>query len=419
MLANRRTNELGGKVYTYTVPSPISYPFQWFWDSCFHAIILTRLGDLDQAKAEIESLLAWQDKDGFMAHIIFWDTTKMELHPWHWNWLETKPFFSFLPFMPKPRISAEIQSPVIAQAVEQIANVSQDKLWLKKVLPKLALYYDWLEKYRDADQDSLITIIASFESGLDQSPAYDPVLGLNPEKPPTAKEILKRNKQVSLWHSLIGYHPKLILALEKFLVEDVLVNSIYAQGLTSLARLMESCGQIEEAKRFKNRAKKVTAALLAKCWDEKAGFFWNLYSKKEKQAKVKTIIGLMPLIIEDLPKEVAKRLVEEHLLNTNEFFLPFPIPSVARDEKTFSPSGVEKDGSASPLWRGTTWINTNWFIIQGLRQHGYTELANELSQKTIQLVARHGFREYYDPITGEPGPKSAENFGWSALVVDL
>jgi len=57
--------------YSYTCPSPHSYPFQWFWDSCFHAIALTHF-DLDRAKNELRSLLQGAQPDGFIPHIIFW-----------------------------------------------------------------------------------------------------------------------------------------------------------------------------------------------------------------------------------------------------------------------------------------------------------------------------------------------------------
>ena len=51
LLGNRRTT--GG--YQYTVPSNAAYPYQWLWDSCFHAIVLSSF-EPDAAKAELRSL---------------------------------------------------------------------------------------------------------------------------------------------------------------------------------------------------------------------------------------------------------------------------------------------------------------------------------------------------------------------------
>lgn len=408
MASNRRTSEFDGKTYTYTLPSPKSYPFQWFWDSCFHAIILARLGEMGKAKAEIESLLSHQEKDGFMAHIIFWDPSKLELFPWQWNWLETKPFSSFLPGFPKPKISGEIQPPVIAQAVKTIYQADGDKNWVKKIFPRLLLYYRWLEENRDPDYDSLITIIAPFESGVDQSPAYDPILGL--PQTPTRKEILRKDRTLSLVNKLFGYR-SLLNTFGPFQVEDVLVNSIYAQGLSALALLAKAVGEETTANVLAGKSGKVLKALIAKCFDQEEGMFFNLDGKAEKQAKTKTVLSLMPLILPKLPKEIVKRLVN-HLTNPEEFYLPFPIPSTAKDEPAFN---LETD----LLWRGTTWVCTNWFLVHGLEAHGYEKLAGEIAEKTKKLVLQHGFREYYNPVSGEPGATAAFDFGWSALVVDL
>ena len=61
-----------GVPFGYTQPSPGHYPFQWYWDSCFAAIVWRRF-DAARARAELESLLAAQLEDGFIGHTIFWD----------------------------------------------------------------------------------------------------------------------------------------------------------------------------------------------------------------------------------------------------------------------------------------------------------------------------------------------------------
>lgn len=401
---NRRTAVWQGKTYTFTIPSPTHYPFQWFWDSCFHVISLTKLEEIDRAKGEIESLLVWQKPSGEINHIVYyWDQAKMKLAPGAWNWLDTKPFLSFIPFSPKPKTSALIQPPVLAQAVERIFQKSHDRQWLKEIFPKIAHYYRWLTVTRDPDRDGLISIIAPYESGLDQSPAYD-------RAAPNGRGILFLDK-------LFCYRMPLIDRWGQFLVEDVLMNSILGKNLRVLAQLAQELKKPEEAREFGKQANRVTQALLAKCWDEEGGMFWNLDGREERSAKIKTIISLMPLILEDLPKDIAHRLVQEHLTNPQEFWTNYPITSVAANEETFTVDDNPKVDSG--LWRGPTWVATNWFLSKGLEQHGFAKEARFLADKTKELVLRGGFREYYDPFTGEPGQHSALNFGWSTLVVDL
>src|SRR3954453_8590198 len=57
--------------FEYTEPSPGCYPWQWYWDSCFAAIAWRRF-DPGRSRAELESLLAAADPDGFGGHTICW-----------------------------------------------------------------------------------------------------------------------------------------------------------------------------------------------------------------------------------------------------------------------------------------------------------------------------------------------------------
>src|SRR3954451_24076391 len=61
----------GETPFSYTEPSPGRYPWQWYWDSCFAAIVWRRF-DPARARAELESLLEAQRPNGFVGHTIFW-----------------------------------------------------------------------------------------------------------------------------------------------------------------------------------------------------------------------------------------------------------------------------------------------------------------------------------------------------------
>jgi len=62
--------------HQYTVPSPESYPYQWLWDSCFHAVILTRF-DTEDAKKELRSLVSRQFENGLIPHVIYWEKSNV------------------------------------------------------------------------------------------------------------------------------------------------------------------------------------------------------------------------------------------------------------------------------------------------------------------------------------------------------
>ena len=69
------------------------------------------------------------------------------------------------------------------------------------------------------------------------------------------------------------------------------------------------------------------------------------------------------------------------------------------------------------VWRGPSWMNTNWYLARGLRRHGRAEIARHVEDRSGALVERDGFREYYNPTTGEGN--GARDFSWTGVVVDL
>ena len=68
-------------------------------------------------------------------------------------------------------------------------------------------------------------------------------------------------------------------------------------------------------------------------------------------------------------------------------------------------------------WRGPVWINCNWIIYQGLKNKD-KKFANKIKEKTINLIKKNGFFEYYSFKTGKAF--GASNFSWTAsLFLDL
>jgi len=395
LLGNRMVghDRWSNKDYAFTCPSAKKYPFQWFWDSCFHAIALSHL-EVGLAKEEILTLLSAQSEDGFLPHVVFWRRP----HPG--DYIQSKRALL-------PPSTALTQPPVLAQAVEVVFDRSGDEDFLRRALPGVKQYYLWLLRNRDPDRDGLISIISPYE-GLDYSPAYDAVLGL---RNPGFFSLWWKMRRIDFRNWLLDYDYQIILKRGYFEVEDVLVNSILSQGLSSLSRLCRVCGEEEESISFLGLARDTERAIVEKCYDEGEACFYSLYSKAEVPARVKTIASLFPLILDEIDEHIVESLVEKHLLNENEFWLPFPVPSVACSESSFDPA------AGRLLWRGPTWVNGNWFIVKGLEKHGYREVAESITQKTRELVLRSGFREFYNPLTGEG--LGERDFSWSTLVLDL
>jgi glycogen debranching enzyme len=396
LLSNLRRGvaDWNGKEYSFVCPSLVGYPFQWFWDSCFHAIALIHL-DQEQAKAEMRTLMSSALPDGFIPHITFWEMDK-------------QPDFLSRNIVGRtsPYYSSTMQPPIIAYTIERIYEATGDEGFKQEALPVLTAYYRWLRRVRDPDNDSLIAVIQPEEAGTDCSPKYDEALGL--EDLSNRGFIAALSKIYEAYAPLRGDDQK-ILQADLFHFEDVLVNSIYALGLRSLARLL---GDSPEAGEFTLEADKTRDALLTKCWDEKAGAFFDLSGVNENPVPVVTISSLMPLVLEDLPKAIVERLVGQWVTATEHFWTPYPLPSVPASNPKFMPGNP-----GGFIWRGPTWINTNWFLSHALRKHGYTEVANTIVSRSQEAIEKSGFREYYHPYTAEG--LGARDFGWSTLILDM
>jgi glycogen debranching enzyme len=356
------------------------------------------------AKNEIRGLLKLQRADGFIPHVIFWEGRGIKIQR-IWELIESRPWES-------DKTTQQIQPPIIAKAVEAIYEKDKDIFFLKEVVPKLAKYYKWLATHRDPDQDGFISIISSYESGLDQNPSYDAICNIRSN---SVSAIALGCRKVSLKNMMRGYNLEKIFEEDYFNVEDTLVNAIYVDNLKILSKLLNEIDDEEGARSFHHHYLKVRDSFVDKFYNKEDKFFYDRYTKKEVMGRVKTVKGLIPLLI-DLPKKVAQDLVETHLKNPNEFYLPYPIPSVGANEPTFS-AGTESFIRKPLLWRGPSWVNTNWFVMIGLKRHGFKEEAEHIKQKSIELVQKNGFREFFNPFTGEGS--GARHFSWSTLTLDM
>ncbi|TMF81770.1 MAG: hypothetical protein E6I18_02140 [Chloroflexi bacterium] len=394
----RGVSAWGGQRYDFVCPSPTTYPFQWFWDSAFHAIALLHV-DPELAKQEIRCLMQGARPDGFMPHMLLWEKSAHEAALREYSITLADPFYT-----------ATIQPPVVARAVLRIHEATGDTAFVREVLPPIRRFFRWLKAYRDPDDDGLVAIIQPDESGLDASPKYDRLMEISHDPPEETLPRLRRSMR-RLFEAYAPYRsdPARIPALGTFTWEDVMVNAIYADGLRCLAKLTDLAHEAEE---FAARASRVRAALETKSWDEKTGVFWDLAGWDDEPARTLTFSSLFPLILEDLDPRKATRLIDEHLLNEREFWLPYPVPSVAATEPSFDPTW-----RTNTTWRGPTWINVNWYLYWGLRAHGRRDIASELAERTVRMMASSGTREFYNPLTGEG--QGARDFGWSTLVLDL
>jgi hypothetical protein len=377
-----------GTPYAFTCPSTPRYRHQWHWDSCFHAIAWCRY-DVARAREELRTVLRGGRGDGFIPHTVFWHN-----HP---RWRRA-PLYA-TQRVRGSRHTTTIGPPLLPWAWERVAAASGDAPgFATEALHALEAHLDWLARERDVDGDGLITIILPDESGLDDSPKYDPVFGPFAHYKPGYFRLVAR-------YGRLGWSAHEIAAAgHDTHLEDVWVNVAYALSLRAMARLAADDN-------YARRAERVEAALLERCLDPATGLFFDLAGRREEPVRISTWSALSPLLLDALPDDV-RRLVEEHLLDPRRYRAQVGVPSVAMEERGFNPRF-----DMWRTWRGPSWMNVAWLLLQPLRELGYADDATRIARPLAEAVRHSGLREYYDPTLGRG--LAARNFAMSALVADL
>jgi glycogen debranching enzyme len=363
--------ERQGTRFAYTQPSPGRYPWQWYWDSCFAAIAWRRF-EPERARSELQSLLSAQRDDGFIGHTIFWDRpVSLGRYPFY-NVASRRSFQT-----------ETIQPPLLAWAWRIAVGDPTAE-------PRIAAQADWLLRNRDLDGDGLLWIVQPDESGLDASPKFDPVWGRRATGRIGFPLLVRRNRR-------LGFDARRIRDRGGPVLCETLVNTLWSLSLQALGR------------------PSATPALIERLWDERRGLFLDEAQPGGARPEILTWAALAPLALPDLPEEIGRRLVEEHLLDPDEFLTSVAPASVALDEPSYEPG--DGRGPIRRYWRGPTWINAAWLLWLGLRRLGYDQEAERMANGLIETVEREGLREYYDPRMGKG--LGAKDFAWSALIAEF
>lgn len=395
-------NDRGG----YTVPTDRLYPFQWNWDSAFVAMGWVTF-DAERAWREIERLLEGQWDDGLVPQIVFHAPSDDYFPgPEVWGTART------------PATSGITQPPVLASAVRFVLERQgpDGAARAAAVYPHLVLNHDWWERARDPGRTGLVTTLHPWETGMDNSPAWDVALERVPTQ--TKTEIRRRDTGhvdaafrprgieyqrfihlVDLFREA-DWDPSRMLAVSPFRVADIGTNAILLRAEHDLLGLANRFGSSAERAGIEQRIARKQAAI-AGMWNEALGIYTSRDLVSDTPIALRTSAGFLPLFagLHDHAAVLAARLSDWHGRGIA------LVPSTDPAEPAFEPQRY---------WRGPVWVVVNWMIAQGLRAGGEGETARLVEADTRRLIGEAGFSEYFDP-TSRAGIGGG-TFSWTAAI---
>jgi putative isomerase len=187
-------------------------------------------------------------------------------------------------------------------------------------------------------------------------------------------------------------------AIGAFEVEGVDLASYLVRELQAMAVIAHHLGLKDDVKAFHKHADYLVKLMNETFWDEQDGMYYDRNEKTGKLVKAKSATCFTPLFAGAATPAHAKRMIHEHLLNPNEFWLAYPVASYAKTEPDYYQGSHHECN-----WRGPTWAPTNYMIFHGLIRYGYSREAKDLADRLFNMAVLKNpvLREYYNAETGE------------------
>lgn len=352
LVSNHRTAR-GGLLHDGIIPSHAVGYFVGLWAwDSWRFCAGAAVFDPELAKNNIRAMFDYQQPDGMIIDCIYTDPAEN-------NARNSKP-------------------PLVCWAVDRIWEETGDKAFLAEMYPQLLAYYKWWFEKRDHDGNGICEYgatdgtleAAAWESGMDNAIRFD-----------DTKMI--QNGSDDAW------------SMDQ---ESVDLNAYIANECRYLKKFAKILGENFDAPDH-------TEEISGYFYDKDRKFFFdrtldgNFVGDPGCEAYTMLWTGLAS---PEQVEEMMPMLRDEKKFST---FIPFP--TIAADNPKYNPRGY---------WRGPIWLDQTYFAISGLRNYGYSDLADEYTRHVFDRLdgLKEGapIHENYGTHTGER--LKAPHFSWSA-----
>lgn len=276
----------------------------------------------------------------------------------------------------------------------------KDRAYLRQLYAALEAHDAYLWRTRDSNSDGILETWCVWDTGEDGStrlvtrgaPSRWPF-----ERPPGAEGMSNpQDPKKRYWFYPLKDKrmPSLDEVLVPFASMDIMAYSY--SGRAALAKIARELDNGKEA-HWREQAEDVRRRLINKLWVAERHACFDL-DRNGRRLEELVHNNLRCMWYGIFTQEMADAFIKHHLLNTDEFWTPVPLVSIAANESLFR-SARRNDWSGQP--QGLTYQRA----IGALENYGHYAEVTLLGRKLLPVLIRNGckFTQQLDPFTGDAG----------------
>jgi putative isomerase len=339
----------------------------WLDDVLFNALLAACIGDFITAYANIDAALRGQQPSGILPCLL----TAYDA------WVDRS------------------QPPIASYVIWRIYLRTRDRAFLERHLLTLIRAHEWWFAYRDGNDNGVLEYGSS----------------------PTGHGTFVHSKQAAMDEAAMDNLPLFDDArfdpdAHTLDLEEVGLNSLLVLDAEMLEAIATELGRAKEVAPLVARARQLAATVRSELWDPQRKVFAGRWWSGELHRRI-AATSFFPLIAGLATKAQAAALVDQHLLNENEFWGTRPLPVTPFDD----PASAD-----DVYWRGRIWPPVLFLVWDGLRRYGFHDVASDLAHKSYHMFEegwkeRRCYENYHRlHSSGDASVDSDPFYSWGALL---
>ncbi len=225
-------------------------------------------------------------------------------------------------------------------------------------------------------------------------------------------------QQAAKWESGLDNSPLfdgVVFNADKGMLElaSVGLMGLYVADCHYLTEIAGVLGKQHDAQELRHRGERY-GKKLQELWDEEGGIFRDKNLVTDSFSAHLAPTNFYPLLGGVATADQARRMVDEHLMNPEEFYGEWMIPSISRNDSAYADN---------TYWRGRIWAPMNFLVYLGLRNYDQPGAQRMLADKSRQLLLnewekKRRVHENYNAETGvgDDVRNSDSFYSWGGLL---